>query len=91
MYIVIQGFHITTIYLVTLGGIKIKKLFLTHKFLLLELAILILISLTPLFWFQKAPEAGNVMGQNNFGWCYRNGRGVSVNHDKAIFLVSKSC
>jgi uncharacterized protein len=32
---------------------------------------------------QKGAEAGNPYAMNNFGWLYRNGKGVAQDYDKA--------
>lgn len=36
--------------------------------------------------FQKATDAGNKSAQNNLGWMYKNGRGCSIDYEKAQHL-----
>jgi TPR repeat protein len=37
-----------------------------------------------MIWFRKAAEKGNAVAQNNIGWLYQNGWGVSRDYAQAI-------
>ena len=41
-------------------------------------------------WLRKAAEQGNATAQNNLGWCYKNGYGVTKNYYEAVKWYRKA-
>ena len=38
----------------------------------------------------RAAEAGNAAAQTHLGWCYDEGEGVEVDHEKAFYWYTRS-
>ena len=38
----------------------------------------------------QAAETGNAAAQTHLGWCYDEGEGVEVNHEKAFYWYTRS-
>jgi len=41
-------------------------------------------------WFQKAADQGYAVAQNNLGWLYQNGWGVSKDYAQAMMWYRKA-